>query len=112
VAPNQTSANQQGRIGAVASQSGNAMHVLVYNFATTGPAGTTGQTIPSGLTHPVELTVTGLTPGSQYTVTQTLVDPNNNPSGAINLGTFTAGGTLLLNQTGESVSLLTFTPIV
>ena len=112
VAPNQTSANQQGRIGAVASQSGNAMHVLVYNFATTGPAGTTGQTIPSGLTHPVQLTVTGLTPGSQYTVTQTLVDPNNNPSGAINLGTFTAGGTLLLNQTGESVSLLTFTPIV
>ena len=110
IAPNQTSANPQGRIGAVASISGGAISVLVYNFDPTGPAGSAGQPVPASLSHTVILRVTGLPAGQHYSVNRTLVDPSDNPSSPQSLGTVVAGGTLQFTQTGQSVSLLTLVP--
>ena len=110
VAPNQASANPEGRIGAVASQSGGSLHVLVYNFAPTGPDGSAGQAVPIALSHWVTLQVSGLPAGTSYSVTRTVIDPDNSPSPAQSLGDVTSGGTVQFQQTGQSVSQFTFTP--
>jgi len=103
IAPNQTSADPQGRIGAVASTSAGVISVLVYNFDPTGPAGSAGQPVPASLSHTVILRVTGLPGGQHYSVNRTLVDPSDNPSSPQSLGTVVAGGTLQFTQTGQSV---------
>jgi hypothetical protein len=110
VAPNQAGAGPQGQIGAVASTSGGAVDVLVYNYDPTGPAGSAGQPVPTTLSHLVTVSVTGLPLDRHYSVSRTLVDPDDNPSNPQSLGTMVASGAVQFTQTGQSVSLLVLTP--
>jgi len=112
IAPNQTGAGLQGQIGAVASTSGGAVDVVVYNYDPTGPAGSAGQSVPTSQSHPVTVSLTGLALGRHYRVSRTLVDPGDSPSTPQSLASLVGGGAdqFTFTQTGQSVSLLTLTP--
>jgi hypothetical protein len=110
ISTNPTGTDLQDTIGAVASTSGGAVDVLVYNFDPTGPAGSAGQSVPASLSRPVTVSVTGLPAGQHYQVTRTVVDPDDNPSTPQPLGSLVAGGVVQFTQTGQSVSLLTLVP--
>ncbi len=112
IGPQQAWADLPGQIGAVASTSGGAVHVLVYNFDSTGPAGGAGQTVPTSLSRQVTVSVSGLPLGPDYSVSRTEVDPGDDPSTPQSIGTVGAGGAFrfTFTQTGQSVSLLTFIP--
>lgn len=113
IVPQQTSVGLQGQVGAVASTSDGAVDVLVYDFDPTGPAGSAGQSVPTSLSHRVTVTVTRIPLGQRYGVGRIVVDPGANPSTPQSLGTVGAGGEAQVSftQTGQSVSLLTFTPV-
>ncbi len=110
ITTNQTGTDLQDQIGAVASTSGGAMDVLVYNFDPTGPAGSAGPSVPNSLSRSVTVSVTGLPSGQHYRVSRTVVDPDDNPSTPQSLGATVAGGQVQFTQTGQSVSLLVLTP--
>ncbi|MGO9456707.1 MAG: hypothetical protein ACLP62_06640 [Acidimicrobiales bacterium] len=87
----------------MASTSGGAVHVLVYNFDPTGPAGGAGHSVPTSLSRQVTVSVSGLPPGPYYRVSRTAVDPGDDPSTPQSLGTLGAVGAFgfTFAQTGQ-----------
>jgi glycosyl hydrolase family 39 (putative alpha-L-iduronidase) len=104
--PDQTLADPNGRIGAVATASRQSVSVLVYNFVPYDPTGGYGTGASTPYDHIVSLVVRGLAPG-RWTWTRESVDGARTPATAAHLIVAPSGAaTLTFTLEGEGVTAI------
>jgi hypothetical protein len=109
--PDQSAADLQGRIGAVASAgSDGAVKVLIYNFAPEGPSGVPGSSVASRYDHQLSVEVGGLD-NQPYQLVRKLVDTSHRGSTVEESEIHGPGHRFSFDLQGQGVTLLVLRPL-